>query len=452
MNVLLVAIDTLRADHLECYGYGRKTHPTLAKLAKQGVVFDNYFAPGIPTDPSYMSLFTGMDCVNHEVTNVRCPHQLSPKILQLQQLLQAAGYYTAGVTSLPGHGEHFGRGWDRHELYPPPLMDASKRIKWHAERVNEKAFEVAAELPKDRPFLFFVHYWDPHTPYWPPEPHTRMFYDKPAGAETDPANQSMHAVYAFDGFRDAYKSWMGGITDADYVNALYDAEIHYNSVHLAKLFAKLKRLKLWDDTLVVVFSDHGEILDEKPGQYDHHGLYEGNLHVPLIVRFPGEAHKGTRVDAMTANVDVAPTILDALGVDAPKQFEGSSLLPLVRGECDEQYEQIFLTEATWQCKHGVRTKEWKFIRALSTSPKDNWHGDGRRELYHLPSDPLEQTNVVNVRPRVAKELERRLDEWLAAQKKKHGHDDPVKVRGTSLGRSKLAAARNADLGSAEPIR
>ena len=451
MNVLLIAIDTLRADHLDCYGYGRKTHPALAKLAKTGVLFENYFAPGIPTDPSYMSLFTSMDCFGHEVTNVACPHQMSTKIKQIQQVLQDAGYYTAGVTSLPGHGAHFDRGWDRREGYPGCNLDRDKREKRHAERVNQKAFEVAAALPDKQPFFLFVHYWDPHTPYWPPQPYTRMFYDKPEGAERDPGNKSMNAVYAFDGFRDAYRSWLGDITDTDYVNALYDAEIYYNSVHLAKLFAKMKRLKLWDDTLVVVFSDHGEILDEKPGQYDHHGLYEGNLHVPLVMRFPGDAHKGTRVAAMTANVDVAPTILDTLGVPVPRQMEGKSLLPLVRGERDEQYAQLFLTEATWQCKHGVRTKEWKFIRALSTSPRDNWHGDGRRELYHLPSDPFEQTNVVQVRPRVAKELERRLDEWLAAQRKKRRHDDPVKVRHTSLGRKKLAQVRKQDMESTEPI-
>ena len=452
MNVLLVAIDTLRADHLPCYGHTRKTHPTLAKLARKGVVFTNHFAPSIPTDPSYMSVFTSMDCFGHQVTNVGCPHQMSPDIKQIQQVLQKQGYFTAAVTSLPGHGVHFARGWDRIKGYEDWKEDRRKREKRNAERVNESTFHLLPDLPRDRPFFLFVHYWDPHTPYWPPASYRRLFYDKPEGAERDPTNQSMCAVYAFDGFRGAYRSWFGDVTDTEYVNAQYDAEIRYNSDHLAKLFTKLKRMKRWDDTLVIVFSDHGEILDEKPGQYDHHGLYEGNIHVPLVMRLPGDEHKGATVDAMTANVDVAPTILDVLGRRAPKQFEGKSLMPLARGERDEQYAELYLTEATWQCKHGVRTREWKFIRALSTLARHNWHGEGRRELYHLPSDPLEQTNVVHVRPRVAKELERRLDAWLGAQRKKYGHDDPVKLRGTSLGKKALARVRKADLGSTEPIR
>jgi len=453
MNVLMVAIDTLRADHLECYGYPKKTSPTLAKFAKQGVLFENYFAPGIPTDPSYMSVFTGMDTYGHQITNVRPMRRLAPEIKTLAEVLQRKGYFTACVSSLKGHLVDFVRGFDVELGYKGPLQDSEKRVKRHAEAVNANALPLLGDLKDVQPFFYFVHYWDPHTPYWPPEPYVRMFYDKPKGAERDPKNLSMRPALAFDGFRMMYENWIGAdITDVDYVNALYDAEIRYNSDHLAKLFARMKRLRLWDDTLVIVFSDHGEILDDHTGQYDHHGLYEGDIHVPLIIRFPGSKHGGKRIEAMTANVDLAPTVLDLLGVSVPRQMEGRSLMPLVKGRRKEQCPEIYLTEATWQCKHGVRTKEWKFIRAINTSAKFNWHGEGQRELYNLVIDPEEQTNVIHVRPRVAAELERRLDAWLAAQKRRYGHNDPIRTKAPSLGGWRLADVRKADLESKEPIR
>jgi arylsulfatase A-like enzyme len=206
----------------------------------------------------------------------------------------------------------------------------------------------------------------------------------------------------------------------------------------------MKRLGLWEDTLVIATSDHGEILDKHPGQFDHHGLYDDNIRVPLIIRFPGDEHAGRRVDALVSNVDLAPTVCECLGLPAPSQFEGESLMPLIRGKRTEQYPELYLGEATYQCKRGVRTRDWKLIRALSTSVRHNWHGDGRRELYHLPSDPWEQTNLIHMWPSVARELEARLDRWLDAQRAKWGHEDPIKVQGISIARRMLKAQRQRD--------
>jgi arylsulfatase A-like enzyme len=234
--------------------------------------------------------------------------------------------------------------------------------------------------------------------------------------------------------------------------AQYDGEINYMDEHLQRLFDAMKRLGLWDRSLIIVLSDHGEILDDHVGHFDHQGLYEGDIRVPLIMRFPDGQYGGTRIEALTANVDVAPTIMEFLGLPAPRQMEGRSLMPLIRGEAGEHRDQLFLGESNWQCKRGVRTKEWKFIRALSTAAKHNWHGQGRRELYNLVADPLEQNNVVHVRPRVARELERRLDEYLARCRERYGHEDPIRIQGTTFGIRHLTQCKTADFASDEPIR
>ncbi len=439
MNVLLVTIDTLRADHLECYGYPKKTSPTLAKLARESVVFDWCFAPTMPTTPSFTSIFTSVDAYGHEIVNVAGDVALNRKFKTLAQLLRRQGFFTAAVDSK--QKPWFAWGYDRHVVHPSGL-DREKRVKRSMEAVNECAWPLLEELPKRRPWFLWLHPWDPHTPYWPPKRFERLFYE---GDEKDPNNLSLTPCHAFEGFANAYRGWFPPeVTDIKYIVNLYDGMIRYNSVHLAKTFRRMQDLGLWDDTLVIVMSDHGEILDKHTGQFDHHGLYEGNIRIPLIIKFPGGEFGGSRVSALTSNVDVAPTIFDVLGLRQPRQFEGRSLRPLVRGERTEQYRELFLGEGTYQCKRGVRTKEWKLIRALSTRAKDNWHGEGKVELYNLAKDPWEQTNVVHMWPSVTRDLEERLDGWLEQQREKWGHDDPIKVQGHSIGKRMLAAQRNRD--------
>lgn len=439
MNVLLITIDTLRADHLECYGYHRQTSPTLAKFAQESVLFEWCFAPTMPTTPSFTSIFTSVDAYGHQIVNVSGDVDLAPKFKTLPQMLQKRGYYTAAVDSK--QKPWFAWGYDQHVGHPG-AVDRERRVKRFMEAVNRAAFPILEKLKRKRKWFFWVHPWDPHTPYWPPRPYDRMFYD---GDERDPSNLSLTPAYAFEAFANAYRGWFPeGVTDIDYIVNLYDGEIRYNSVHLGKLFDRLKALGLWDKTLIIVTSDHGEILDDHAGHFDHHGLYEGDIRVPLLIRFPKGKHGGKRIDALVSNVDIAPTIFDVLGLPKPRQFEGRSLMPLIRGEKKEQYKALYLGEATYQCKRGVRTREWKLIRALSTSARHNWHGDGKVELYNLVKDPMEQTNVVHMWPSVRKELEARLDTWLEKQKRKWGHDDPIKVQGISIGKRMLAAQLKRD--------
>ncbi|MCX7014813.1 MAG: sulfatase [Candidatus Sumerlaeota bacterium] len=448
MNLALIALDTLRADHLGCYGYHRDTSPFLDSFARRGVLFERYFATTIPTHPSFTTVFTGMDAFGHQITNVQGDNELSPDIPVLAEVLRDAGFQTAAVDTM---GRWMSRGFQVYEnpkynFFGEPSYDCGygrrRKDKNFGAAITRKAREVLAGIDKSKPFFFFCHYWDPHQPYFPPAPYHRLYYQ---GDPTDPRHMTMPRTWAFR----CKTLWVGkwideAVRDAEYWVAQYDGEINYTDDQVKALLAEMETRGLWDDTLVVIFSDHGEIMYEHPGEFDHEGLYDADVHVPLLMRFPGDPYAGTRVPAMTTNLDVMPTILDLLKVKAPATVEGSSLMPLARSEKSEFRHEIYLGEGNWQCKRGVRTHEWKFIRALSNDPLHNWHADPVKELYHLPDDPWEQTNLANVRPRAARELERRLDGYLAECEKRYGHRDPIEIHGPTFGRKGLDEAEKLD--------
>jgi arylsulfatase A-like enzyme len=258
-----------------------------------------------------------------------------------------------------------------------------------------------------------------------------MFY---GGDERDPANRSMEPVFAFDPFSQYFRSWMGHVTDIQYPIAQYDAEIAYLDATLGALFTRLDELNLSDDTLLIINADHGECLDEHECWFDHHGLYDQNLHVPLILRCPGRVPAGKRLDGFIRQYDLAPTILDALGLGhlaTANQMDGVSFLPRLRdgsraGTCDT----LFLTENSWMKKCGVRTRRWKLI--LAHEP--DFHGKPPVELYDLRADPAELVNVADAHPRVVADLRRRYDAWMAERTAASGKPDPQSYQDISLRR------------------
>lgn len=294
------------------------------------------------------------------------------------------------------------------------------------------ALPLLAELAAGaQPFFLFVHYWDPHTPYLPPPPFDRIFY---GGDERDPSNRSLEPVFAFEPFAEYFRSWMGEVTDIQFPIAQYDAEIAYLDATLGALFTRLDELGLTGETLLVINADHGECLDEHDCWFDHHGLYDQNLHVPLILRLPGVVPAGQRLDGFIRQYDLAPTILDLLGLGrlaAENQMDGVSFLPQLRsgspaGTCDE----LFVTENSWMKKRGVRTHRWKLI--LAHEP--DFHGKPPVELYDLAADPGELVNLAGDRPEVVAELRGRYDAWLARRTAASGKPDPQSYQGISLHR------------------
>lgn len=419
MNIVLIALDTQRADHLGCYGYDKNTSPFIDSLARRGVVFERCYAPNIPTHPSFTTMLSGKEAITHNIINIGGGVPIEDGVRLLPEILKEHGWATAAVDSM---GRHFSRGFDEYLTYE---WDRSNpMVLRKAETVNEKALPLIERLiDQPKPFFLFLHYWDPHTPYLPPPAYRNKFYPKDRDPY-DPNNHSMDEAWSWDAFKWYFHDWMPGITDSKYVINLYDGETAYMDRHLRSVFKALAPVQ--DETLVVLTADHGEILDEQLGFFDHHGLYEGDVHVPLIWYWPGKLPAGKRVKGFVQNVDLAPTFLELAGVPDKDNMEGVSLLPSVFGLRDGNYEEIYLSEATWEVKRGIRTKKWKFIDSIEQDP----HGRPMQELFDLETDPTEQNNIAEQHPDVVQELKAKLDAWVAKRLEETGRDeDPARAQG-----------------------
>jgi arylsulfatase A-like enzyme len=436
VNVILISLDTQRAQNLSCYGHFRLTTPHVDRVAAEGTIFNECISTFIPTHPGHTTMFTGTDPMRHQIIAQGQQTEVDENLLTLPQILQQQGYFTAAADNL---GRWFKRGFEVYESYK---WDTTPNQPWRkAEAVSEKALAVLEQAAnQDKPFFLFLHYWDPHTPYLPPPPFDKMFY---TGDPRDPNNASMDAVWHFDPFKWYFNQWMPGVTDIEYPKALYDSETAYMDATLAQLFTRLDELRLSDETFLVITADHGEELDEHEGcWFDHHGLYETNLRVPLILRYPGKIPAGKRVDGMVTLMDIAPTILDFLGLGELAEQNGmlgNSALPLVNASSSSGLrDTLFLTECTWMKHKGVRTNAWKLIVDVPSAANPNESGTPAVyhkppvELYHHKTDPWEQKNVADEHPEVVAELRARLDEWIQERKAQTGLPDPHEFQDVTL--------------------
>lgn len=428
MNILLIVVDTLRADHLGCYGYLQPTSPNLDRLAADGVVFQRCFAPGIPTTPAHTTLYTGLHPISHGVVSHGGKYDLDRKTPVLAELLQKAGYTTAAVDNLFDVKPWLARGY---EFYINPAFHHNLRLLVSCEEINARAIEWLRDH-RDERFFLFVHYWEPHTPYLPPLRY-RKFYptdrDPFSGPDTM-ARARRQPIWGM--FHDIWFDKLGPVRDADYISSLYDAEVLHADEGAGGLLQALSELGLDDETMVLVMGDHGESLTTHDIYFDHHGLYEETVRVPLIVRWPGHAPKGLRVQPMVTHADLLPTICEAANARKPDRLDGQSILGLMRGEHEPIRTEVHACECTWQAKWCLRTQAHKLI--LSREP--DRHGMPMRELYDLAADPGETRNLAEQETELTEQLSRRLEEWIACSMAKAGRAvDPLIEQGISLGRN-----------------
>lgn len=426
MNVILVAIDTLRADHLGCYGYGRDTSPALDALAAEGALFESFWAPCIPTHPGFTTIFTGVHGVRHGIVSQGRRDAVLPGEFQtLPAVLRGhRGINTVAVDSLgPGH-PWFYAGYDHY------ILSRNGSAEW----VTQAALRWL-RAHGDEPFFMFVHPWDPHTPYRPPEKYQGMFTDADPNQCDDEtwASVTQQLVYPF--FRGFLYERMGNPRNLEYIEAQYDAEIRSCDEWLGAFFRELRQIGLWDDTAVLVTADHGESMTEHHVFFEHHGIYDCVLHVPLIMRVPGETKAGLRVEGMFQHFDIAPTICDILERQTPPHFDGRSLLPAARGEEDAGHDAIYACEASRMARWAIRTPEWKLLKVVDPG---QYHVDFD-ELYHVSVDPNESRNVINEHRDVADELELQLVRWR--ESRLGNRADPVRVE---MGRGATMEATRRD--------
>ena len=434
-NIILFSLDTLRASSMSCYGHTHLTTPHLDALAEDATLFESCISPHIPTHPAHTTMFTGKDVLTHQIITQGGRLELNESIKTLPELLSEAGYFTVAADNL---GRWFQRGFPENQ-YRGYSWESRYQNARKAEAVNQTAIELLdLAQSQDKPWFAFLHYWDPHTPYLPPLPFERMFY---SGDECDPNNRSMDDVYACEPFTDYFRQWMckpdpddpDNIekkrlwTDRRYVNSQYDASIAYMDASLAQLFQYLQDCNLMEETLLVITADHGEELDEHELWYDHHGLYQTNCHIPLILHCPAAIPKGQRLEGLVSLKDIAPTVLDYASQTTFAEREkmaGTSLRTLVEnGSDDGSSDAIYLTECGWMKKRGWQTRKWKLIVETGGTPAVYNKPDV--ELYDLEEDPDEIYNLAEEAEDIVAQLKTEMDDFLKQRLTETGLPDPT---------------------------
>ena len=388
-NLVLISIDTLRPDHLGCYGYGRPTSPAIDEFCRSAVVFNNAIAPAPSTLPSHASLFTGLIPQHHGAkASTRTP--LADEYLTLAELFSAIDFATAAFVD----GGQMNPQWNLDQgfdLYNSQ-SSAAYLMNTFADRVDEAVDWLRTTSP-DR-YMLFLHTYEVHHPYTPsPEALAAVAPRRAGNMETEFSVQTLRRI-------NNGRIELTGRRLRDIVTT-YDAEIRSMDSGFASLLEGLRQRPDWDRTVVVLLSDHGEEFSEHERVGWHsHTLYDELLRVPLVIRLPGEALAGRRVDEMVRLIDVAPTIADLF--DLPGiAYEGTSLLSLAAGHGRAVVPSTIAQRDRWQEQHptALRTPRWKLYSG---------------QLFDLLTDPAEQIDQAARHPTVVAALEAEIERLISA--------------------------------------
>lgn len=405
MNVMVVLFDSFRPDHIGCYGNTEVKTPHIDAFAKQGTIFTRAYSEYPITIPTRTAMFTG----NYTFTN-RPWMKLQESDVTFVPALKEKGYYTGAISDTPMHNRTgFQRDFHIFRHFQgkcqPPVEESpvdmspyyfvpgtgEADVRYYRNTLQSKVYykktfgriwpelnTVEAErwvkYNKEKPFMLWLDYFDPHEPWDPPEPYASMYnpgYTGPlmpmpkGGKITDISEAELNHILA---------QYKGNITQVD--------------VEFGKLMEMLDRFGVAENTLVILTSDHGEPFGDH-GTMRKSGVpvYEELARIPLIMRKPGQIPENARIDALVQDVDIAPTILELAGTRFPKSINGSSLVPLLKGEQASIRKYAF--NGAFQLRSSILDKRWKLI--------DN-QGEKKNELYDLDSDPKEKKNLWDAEP------------------------------------------------------
>jgi arylsulfatase len=513
-NVLLITLDTTRPDHLGCYGYDRNTSPHLDTFSKEAALFTNAVSSIPLTTPSHATIMTGLNPENHQV--YRNSYRVHNNFTMMAEILKKEGYATGGFVSAVLINSQFGfdQGFDNFSDVPQqkqslvsakdasaeekearqPTIKTEKMLQRRGDKTTDNALEWL-QFVAHAPFFAWIHYYDPHLSYTPPDEYGYRFnpeYDRYVENISNPffqevayadqvAWQNMFGDETFsarDGFkllRDMMVLRQGEyLTPAhmtpqlveDFISA-YDGELSFTDDQVARLFQFLHDAEVYDNTVVIIVGDHGEILYEKENYFGHHRyLYEGSMAVPLLMKIPRVQSR--IIENSVTNADILPTLLDVLEIDSSVSMDGRSLWPLISGNGDTM-EQDYCFYGTHTGKSKIKTfttsakpvkqkllkvvsivyrksirlffmkpfrldRKWKIEKHFDRIAvvKENWklirndvrgeNDRARYELYNIDSDPLELQNLVEMEKEVYKELKSALKQHI---KTKRLHAAPV---------------------------
>jgi arylsulfatase A-like enzyme len=382
LNVMIIGVDTLRPDHLGCYGYDRDTSPNTDRLAEDGVLFENVISQSPWTLPSFATVFTSLYPTQHGAGSLKSLMRTS--FPPLAMILLKHGYSTGAVINAPALKREFGvnRGFESYDVNPPG-------VERSADQVTADALKWI-DLNREGPFFIFVHYFDPHLSYSPPAPYDTLFNPAYRGRL-----KNSFDINEFPQARVTNFESMKVLTPADWnhIRSLYDGEIAFTDMAVGHLIDGIEEMGLRRNTLIVFLSDHGEEFFEHEGFEHGHTLYEELLRVPLVFSLPDALLQGVRINRQVRLLDVAPTILDLLNIDPGTHIEGVSLRPLLTGKGDVNASSVSLLPPdvayAEALLHGRERKSvtaypWKLI--YDTVNREEM-------LFNLEHDPGETDNV-----------------------------------------------------------
>jgi arylsulfatase A-like enzyme len=366
---------------MSLYGYARPTTPRLDGFAAAAAVFEGAVAQSSWTRPSTAAIHTGRNPPGHGALTLR--DSIRPHVPTLAELLRAAGYRTGAiVTNVNVAGQWgFGRGFDSYRYLPED--EHSSHVHVRADAVTDSALEWLAAGDRSQPFLLYLHVTDPHAPYDPPPPYAARFGAREGHAPDPPPGELLAALKRAG--RRPTAAELGALVDR------YDGEIAFVDAQFGRLLDELARLGVADRTLVVVTADHGEEFGEHGGLEHGRTLYQDQLHVPLMIRVPGRGG-GQRIGARARQVDILPSVAAAVGVRAPADIEGRSLLPLLGGEAPGvPVEAMAQTSLGRRQLAALLVGDWKVIESKEI-------GKSATEVYSLSQDPSERSDRAEERP------------------------------------------------------
>jgi arylsulfatase len=361
-KVILISIDTLRADYLGCYNPKAKATPEIDHFAANNILCKDVTSQSATTAPSHKSIFYSLYPSIHKTSMRGIPKETAQSPVEV---IQSNGFRTAAFTGggQLSHSFGFARGF---ETYWEPKTDPF--VKHQTEEMQSAAFSWL-EHHSDEPFFLFLHTYEVHCPYSPPP----AFFQKWAAWYDGPVKDTCYPSVRL-GRRLSP-------VDFEYIRSLYSAEVNYIDFFIGQLLQKLKTLKIYDETAIIFLADHGESLGEQ-GYIGHNQLHQVQLHVPLILHLPGI--QSMKINAPLESIDVMPTIFDVLPIASrPTVFQGKSILPLIRNPKTFDQNRPLISEEPGQ----VRVKINRYAAIFSQD------GSFADRLYDMQSDPLELQNI-----------------------------------------------------------
>ena len=446
MRILFIDIDTLRADHVGCYGYKRNTTPVIDSVAKEGVVFDKYYCPNAPCLPSRASLVTGRygihnGIVGHGGTAADLRLQGEPRGFtdeasenNLFMQFRNAGFHTVSFSTF---AERHSAWWFNAGFQE--CVNVGGRGKESAESVTPYVLDWLERNAEQDNWMLHVHYWDPHTPYRTPEDYENHFMDTPLPDawitdeifEEHLKHVGPHGANQINMWDDkTFPQWpkhpgkLSTTADAKHFIDLYDESVRYTDDNIGMLLDVLKRKGLYNDDLaIIITSDHGEDIGEL-GLYGEHGVADEHVcRIPMIIKWPG-AQKGTVVKGFHDNVDLLPTIRELLGQTEENgyRYDGISYAKSLMDGTDCSRDHEILTQCAHVCQRSARFDHYIYIRTIH----GGYHLFPEEMLFDLEKDPHQVHNIAEEHPELCAKGAKMILDWTDRMMKTGTSDvDPM---------------------------